>query len=180
MAAGKREARDLVNGPIASSMLLFAIPTLASNVLQSLNGSINAIWVGRFLGAQALAATANANITMFLMFSIVFGFGMASTVVIAQAAGRGDMDAARRSFGSATGFCTILGIVVAAAGWAFSPAMLRLLGTPVEAFDMALVYLRVIFIAMPATLIMASVKRDSRVSIIVSSMGTLPHESGGA
>lgn len=153
MAAGKREARDLVNGPIASSLLLFAIPTLASNVLQSLNGSINAIWVGRFLGAQALAATANANITMFLMFSIVFGFGMASTVVIAQAAGRGDMDAARRSFGSATGFCTILGIVVAAAGWAFSPAMLRLLGTPVEAFDMALVYLRVIFIAMPATLI---------------------------
>ncbi|HWV13408.1 MAG TPA: MATE family efflux transporter, partial [Sphingobium sp.] len=153
MAAGKREARDLVNGPIASSLLLFAIPTLASNVLQSLNGSINAIWVGRFLGAQALAATANANITMFLMFSIVFGFGMASTVVIAQAAGRGDMDAARRSFGSATGFCTILGIVVAAAGWIFAPAMLRLLGTPAEAFDMALVYLRVIFIAMPATLI---------------------------
>ncbi|WP_449473540.1 MATE family efflux transporter [Sphingobium chungangianum] len=153
MAAGKRETRDLVNGPIASSLLVFAVPTLASNVLQSLNGSINAIWVGRFLGAQALAATANANITMFLMFSIVFGFGMASTVVIAQAAGRGDMDAARRSFGSATGFCTILGTVVAAAGWAASPAMLHLLGTPAEAFDMALIYLRVIFIAMPATLI---------------------------
>jgi putative MATE family efflux protein len=153
MASREREARDLVNGPIASSLLLFAIPTLASNVLQSLNGSINAIWVGRFLGAQALAATANANITMFLMFSVVFGFGMASTVVIAQAAGRGDMDAARRSFGSATGFCTILGTVVAAAGWASSPALLRLLGTPAEAFDMALVYLRVIFIAMPATLI---------------------------
>ena len=99
MASREREARDLVNGPIASSLLLFAIPTLASNVLQSLNGSINAIWVGRFLGAQALTATANANITMFLMFSVVFGFGMASTVVIAQAAGRGDMDAARRSFG---------------------------------------------------------------------------------
>ena len=87
MASREREARDLVNGPIASYLLLFAIPTLASNVLQSLNGSINAIWVGRFLGAQALAATANANITMFLMFSVVFGFGMASTVVIAQAAG---------------------------------------------------------------------------------------------
>ena len=153
MAAGKRKARDLVNGPIASSLLFFAVPTLASNVLQSLNGSINAIWVGRFLGAQALAATANANITMFLMFSIVFGFGMASTVVIAQAAGRGDMDAARRSFGSATGFCTILGTVVAVVGWAASPALLRLLGTPAEAFGMALVYLRVIFIAMPATLI---------------------------
>ena len=153
MAADKRGARDLTTGPIASSLLLFAIPTLASNVLQSLNGSINAIWVGRFLGAQALAATANANITMFLMFSIVFGFGMASTVMIAQAAGRGDMDAARQAFGSATGFCTLLGVVVATAGWLGAPALLRLLATPAEAFDLALTYLRVIFIAMPASLI---------------------------
>src|SRR3546814_12910763 len=85
MVAREWRGRDLTQGPIASALLLFAIPTLASNILQSLNGSINAIWVGRFLGAQALAATANANITMFLMFSVVFGFGMASTVMIAPA-----------------------------------------------------------------------------------------------
>jgi Na+-driven multidrug efflux pump len=153
MAVEKRGAKDLTQGPIASTLLLFAIPTLASNVLQSLNGSINAIWVGRFLGPQALAATANANITMFLMFSIVFGFGMASTVMIAQAAGRGDMDAARQAFGSAIGFCALLGVVVATAGWFGAPAMLRLLATPAEAYDLALTYLRVIFIAMPATLV---------------------------
>jgi putative efflux protein, MATE family len=153
MEAGGRGAKDLTRGPIASTLLLFALPTLASNILQSLNGSINAIWVGRFLGAQALAATANANITMFLMFSVVFGFGMASTVMIAQAVGRHDMDAARRAFGSAVGFCTLLGLVVATAGWIGAPALLRLLATPVEAFDLALTYLRVIFIAMPASLL---------------------------
>ena len=79
MAGGKR---DLTQGPIASTLLLFAIPTLVGNVLQSLNGSINAIWVGRFLGEGALAATSNANIIMFLMFSAVFGFGMAATILI--------------------------------------------------------------------------------------------------
>ncbi|MBH1991759.1 MAG: MATE family efflux transporter [Sphingomonadaceae bacterium] len=145
--------RDLTQGPIASTLLLFAIPTLASNILQSLNGSINAIWVGRFLGAQALAATANANIIMFLMFSVVFGFGMASTVLIGQSMGRRDIDAARRAFGSAVGFCFCLAVVVAGAGWIGAPALLHLLATPAEAFDMALVYLRVIFIAMPATLL---------------------------
>ncbi|WP_242124797.1 MATE family efflux transporter [Sphingobium sp. Sx8-8] len=153
MEAGKGRAKDLTQGPIASTLLLFAIPTLASNILQSLNGSINAIWVGRFLGAQALAATANANIIMFLMFSVVFGFGMASTVMIAQAVGRGDLDAARRAFGSAVGFCTMLGVVVATAGWIGAPVLLRLLATPAEAFAMALTYLRVIFIAMPASLL---------------------------
>ncbi|WP_022681553.1 MATE family efflux transporter [Sphingobium bisphenolivorans] len=153
MEAQGRGGKDLTRGPIGSTLLLFAAPTLASNILQSLNGSINAIWVGRFLGAQALAATANANITMFLMFSVVFGFGMASTVMIAQAVGRDDLDGARRAFGSAVGFCTFLGIVVAMAGWIGAPALLRLLATPAEAFAMALTYLRVIFIAMPATLL---------------------------
>ncbi|CAM5345647.1 Putative MATE family efflux protein OS=Sphingobium scionense OX=1404341 GN=GGQ90_004121 PE=4 SV=1 [Sphingobium scionense] len=153
MTAGAQGARDLTQGPIASTLLTFAIPTLASNILQSLNGSINAIWVGRFLGPQALAATANANIIMFLMFSVVFGFGMASTVMIAQAVGARDMDAARRAFGSAVGFCFLLAMGVAVAGWFGGPALLRLLATPPEAFDMALTYLRVIFVAMPAGLL---------------------------
>lgn len=153
MRAPGQSTRDLTQAPIASALLMFAIPTLASNILQSLNGSINAIWVGRFLGAQALAATANANLIMFLMYSVIFGFGMASTVVIGQSVGRRDMEAARRAFGSAIGFCSMLGLAVATAGWLGAPALLRLLATPAEAFDMALVYLRVIFISMPASLL---------------------------
>jgi Na+-driven multidrug efflux pump len=49
---------DLTQGSIGSTLLKFALPTLASSILQSLNGTINAIWVGRFLGEGALAASA--------------------------------------------------------------------------------------------------------------------------
>ncbi|WP_281822739.1 MATE family efflux transporter [Sphingobium sp. BS19] len=145
-------------------MLVFALPTLASNVLQSLNGSINSIWVGRFLGEGALAATANANIIMFLLFSAVFGFGMAATVMVGQAFGRRDIAAARRAFGSALGFCFLLAIVVSAAGWIGAPAILRALATPGAAFDLALTYLRVIFLAMPASLISVMVMMGLRGS----------------
>lgn len=162
MVASRPGTKDLTQGPIGATLLMFAIPTLASNILQSLNGSINAIWVGRFLGAQALAATANANIIMFLMFSVVFGFGMASTVVIAQSVGARDIDAARRAFGSAVGFCSILGLGVAIAGWIGAPALLHMLATPVEAYDLALVYLRVIFFAMPATLLVVMIMMGLR------------------
>src|SRR3546814_12524068 len=71
-------------GPITKTLILFALPTLASNILQTLSGSVNSIWVGQFLGNSALAATANANIIMFLMFGAFFGFGMAATVLIGQ------------------------------------------------------------------------------------------------
>ena len=125
MAAARRPGgRDLTSGPITRTLLLFALPTLGSNVLQSLNGSINAIWLGRLLGEAALAATANANIIMFLMFGAVFGFGMASTILIGQAMGARDIVAARRAFGTAVGLVLTGAIVIATLGWLFSPESL--------------------------------------------------------
>ena len=88
--------RDLTRGPIGKTLLAFAMPTLGSNVLQSLNGSINTIWVGRFLGENALAATSNANIIMFLMFGMVFGFGMWRR----SSSGRASADATSRAGGA--------------------------------------------------------------------------------
>ena len=53
--------RDLTQGPLGRTLFVFALPVLGGNVLQSLNGSVNAVWVGRFLGEEALTAIANAN-----------------------------------------------------------------------------------------------------------------------
>ena len=43
-------------GPVAKTLFLFALPSLGVNILQSLNGSVNSVWIGRFLGEEALAA----------------------------------------------------------------------------------------------------------------------------
>lgn len=151
---GRPGQRDLTTGPIGSALLMFALPTLASNVLQSLNGSINAIWVGRFLGEGALAATSNANIIMFLMFGAVFGFGMAATIIVGQSWGRRDVDAARRAFGSAIGLVLLGSITVGALGWVYAPQILMALATPTDAFEPALDYLRVIFLALPPSMLL--------------------------
>jgi putative MATE family efflux protein len=143
--------RDLTKGAIAPALLLFALPTLGSNILQSLTGSINAIWVGRYLGEGALAATSNANLVMFLMYAGVFGFGMAATILVGQAIGRGDVDAARRALGTAIGLLVGGAAVIAALGWLFAPQLLRLLATPPAVQHLALAYLRVIFLSMPAS-----------------------------
>jgi putative MATE family efflux protein len=151
--AGPRE-RDLTNGAIGPTLLAFALPTLGSSILQSLNGSINTIWVGRFLGENALAATSNSNIVMFLLSAFVFGFGMASTILIGQAWGRGDVDAARRVLGTASGAFLLVALLIACAGWLLAPTILQVLGTPPEAAPLALAYLRVIFISLPPSLMM--------------------------
>ncbi len=146
------QPRDLTSGPVMRTLILFSLPTLGSNLLQSLNGTINSIWIGRLIDDAALAASANANIVMFLTFAAVFGFGMAATVRMGQAFGARQVDQARRTFGSALGLCLILAAIVAIAGWIAAPALLRLLATPGDAFALALAYLRVIFIAIPGSM----------------------------
>ena len=58
---------SLTEGSIPRTLFTFAIPILLGNVLQSINGSINAIWIGKYLGAAALTGASNANIVMFLL-----------------------------------------------------------------------------------------------------------------
>ncbi|MDP3905820.1 MATE family efflux transporter [Novosphingobium sp.] len=140
---------DLTQGPLLRTLMLFALPQLVGNVLQSLNGSINAIWVGQLLGDKALAATANANIIMFLLFALVFGFGMAATVKIGQAWGRKDVPGARRALGTALGLTGAIALVTTAGGMVLAPQLLDLLATPGDARGEALAYLRVVFIANP-------------------------------
>jgi putative MATE family efflux protein len=157
-----RGGHDLTNGPIARTLLLFALPTLGTNILQSLNGSINSIWVGRFLGENALAATSNANLVMFLMLAAVFGLGIAATILVGQNMGKRDIEAVRRVFGTIVGFFIVASVVIAIAGYLLAPAMLHLLATPPEAAKLAEAYLRVIFLAMPALFLVTAIGMSAR------------------
>lgn len=140
---------DLTQGPIFGTMIRFAIPMLIGNIIQTLNGSINAIWVGRLIGESALAATANANMIMFLMIAAVFGLGNATTVRVGQYFGHRNIDAARRTFGSGVGFSTVISVIASILGWAFSTKLLHLMATPAASFAEAEAYLQVIFITLP-------------------------------
>lgn len=155
--AARPATRDLTRGPIARTLLVFALPILAGNVLQSLNGSINAIWIGRFLGEDALAAVANANNIMFFLLGAVFGVGMAATILVAQAMGRHDDVGAKKVIGTATTFFLGVSCVVALAGFPLSRTLLAWMGTPGTALPLAEAYLRIIFMAVPAMYLFASV-----------------------
>jgi putative MATE family efflux protein len=146
--------RDLTSGPALKTLFLFALPSLGVNILQSINGSVNSVWIGRFLGEEALAASSNAGMVMFLMFASLFGFAMATTILIGQHMGRRDINAVRRTIGSAIGMFAIAGTLTAVLGWLFAPQLLHLLATPKAAFPLALSYLRVIFLGMPFTFLM--------------------------
>jgi putative MATE family efflux protein len=140
---------DLTQGPIARTLLLFSLPVLGSSVLQSLNGSINAIWVGRLLGPEALTATTNATLILLLLLGTMFGVGMAATIMVGQALGAKDLPHAKKVVGTTASFFVSVSLALAIGGFAASEQLLIWMGTPQEARPLAEDYLRVVFLSMP-------------------------------
>src|ERR1700719_1365416 len=102
---------SFTEGSISRALFKFALPILFANVLQSLNGSVNSIWVGRFLGEAALTATSNANTVMFLLIGAAFGISMAATILIGQCIGANDLDETKRVVGTSATFFAAISVV---------------------------------------------------------------------
>ena len=141
---------SLTEGPIARTLLLFALPILGSTVLQSLNASVNAIWIGHFLGESALSAVSNASLIVFLLLTAVFGVSMASTILVGQSLGARNMIEAKRVVGTGVSFFVALSTLVSVFGYFNTAWMLEKLGTPADAMPYAVPYLRMVFVAMPS------------------------------
>jgi putative MATE family efflux protein len=143
-------APSLTEGPIARTLLLFSLPILGANVLQSLNASINMIWIGHYLGEAALTASSNATLILFFLLGLVFGISMANTLLVGQAVGARDIDQAKRVVGTSIGFFMMLSLLVTVLGYLFTPQILAAMRTPADALPFAVAYMRIIFLALPS------------------------------
>ena len=141
--------RTLTEGSIPVGLFRFSLPILFANILQSLNGSVNSIWVGRYLGEAALTATSNANTVMFLLIGAAFGVALAATILIGQYVGASNLRETKRVVGTSATFFAAISVAMAAAGLLLCRPLLLAMRTPPESLELAVAYMRVIFLALP-------------------------------
>jgi putative MATE family efflux protein len=142
--------RSLTEGSIPIGLYRFALPILFANILQSLNGSVNSIWVGRYLGEAALTATSNANTVMFLLIGAAFGVALAATILIGQSIGANDIAETKRVIGTSATFFAAISVALAVAGLILCRPLLIAMSTPADSLPLAVAYMRVIFLAVPS------------------------------
>src|SRR5499427_354685 len=138
--------------PLWRSFLIFLGPMVLANVLQSLSGTFNVVFIGQMLGTPALAAVSAVYPVIFFLISLVIGIGAGASVLIGQAWGARERHKVRTIAGTALLLGLLLGLAVAVRGGTFTEAMLRWLHTPVEVYADAVSYARVIMLAMPGLL----------------------------
>lgn len=141
--------RRLIDGPVASTLVRFGMPLLATNTLMALSGSWGAVWVSHALGPDALTAVVNANLFMWMMTGSVMGVGSAAGIAIGQALGHGDRSVVKRLTGNAITFALGTSLLTGVLGFILAPNLLDLIQLPLSARDMAIDYLRFTCVSMP-------------------------------
>lgn len=147
--------QDLTQGVVWKKLLLFFLPIAAGTCIQQLYNAVDGLIVGRFVGTNALAAVGGSSAQI---INLLIGFFVAITsgasVVIAQVYGANRERDVQLAAGNAIAVFALLGLLLMVFGLVFSPAMLRLLKTPEETLDDAILYLRIYFIGVPFILIL--------------------------
>ena len=107
---------ELTRGPVLKSLLWFAIPMILGDLLQQCYNVADTLIVGRFLGADALAAVGSAFSLMTFLTSILLGLSMGSGVVFSIRYGQGDIQGLKEriyaSFLLLAGVTVVLNILV--------------------------------------------------------------------
>jgi putative MATE family efflux protein len=136
--------------PMWQILLVFLIPLMLSNVVQSASQTMASIWIGRLISTQALGAISAVFPIVFLLFSFVFGVSSGASVLVGQAFGANDHHKVKRVAGTVIAAALYLGIIVAFVGGLGSPTILGWLHTPADIVGQSDAYARVLFLTMPA------------------------------
>jgi len=141
---------DLTSGSIWRHLIAFSLPMLAGSFLQTSYSLINAVWVGKFLGNEALAAVTVCFPPFFLMMAVANGLGMASSVLVSQAYGAKDDAGVTVIVNAGTALTFFLSLACLVAGHAGAEPLLKLMGTTPDVLPLAVPYLRLMSFSVPA------------------------------
>lgn len=135
--------------PLWQRFSLFLIPLMASNILQALSGTINAVFIGQMLGVDALASVATFFPIVFFLISFMIGLSAGSTILIGQAWGARNIVRVKQVAGTTltTAFC--MGLVVAVIGGIWTEQIVSLLGAPENIRAVTVQYGRIMLLGQP-------------------------------
>ena len=145
----KRVGRDLTQGSIVKTLLLFAVPILLTNIVQQLYNTVDLIIIGQFAGREGTVGTSTGGDLANLLTMLSIGFSAAGEVYIAQLAGAKEYEKLHKAMGTLLTLLMGVSVVAGIGGAVFSAPFLRMLNTPAEAFSQAQDYMIVTSLGMP-------------------------------
>lgn len=143
--------RDMTSGSPMKLIVGFAVPIFLGNLFQQLYSVVDAMVLGRAVGADALAAAGSTQALSFLVLGFITGLTHGYAILIAQRFGAGDYAGVRRTAANAGYLAAVSSLIITAASLLGARALLEVMHTPEDIFRDALLYIQVIFIGTAAS-----------------------------
>lgn len=146
-------AKSMTEGNPLKLVLQFAMPLLAGNIFQQTYNIADAAIVGNYLGTKALAAVGASASVQFLVMGFCIGICCGFGIPVAQRFGAKDYKAMRSCIFHA-GFLTfIVAAVLTVACALLCKPILNILSTPDDIYKNAYIYLLVLFLGIPFSML---------------------------
>lgn len=143
---------DMCNGPVLSKVIAFSLPLMLSSCLQLLFNAADVVVVGQFAGSESLAAVGSTTALINLLINLFIGLSIGTNVTVAHTLGSGDDQGTRDNVHTAISLSIISGLALVVIGLLFTKPLLIWMGSPDDVLDKAAIYLKIIFIGMPANM----------------------------
>jgi len=152
MAAVRYEI-DMTKGSILKNMLRFALPLMLTNIMQLLYNAADQIVVGRWAGPHCLAAVGATSSFTVLLTNLFIGLSIGANVAVSKRYGARDLDSLKMATHTTVLLSFFGGIAACILGQLLCRPVLELMGTPEDVINLSVLYMRVIFIGVPAQII---------------------------
>ena len=139
---------QMTEGNISKKLVFFAVPVLISNLFQQLYNTVDTAIVGRFVGANALAAVGTCNLVIVFMIYFFIGLSNGSSVVLSQAFGENDNEKIFKTVHTTMGLSVISGIALMTIGLLSAETILKWINTPDDVIGYAITYIKIYFLSM--------------------------------
>ena len=144
---------DMCNGPLVGNLLRFSIPLMASGILQLLFNAADIIVLGQFASSSAMAAVGATSSLNSLMVNLFLGLSIGCSVVMAHSYGAQDWRRVHDTVHTAVLLALICGAVLVVASIPLLPILLRWMDTPSDLLNQSILYMRIVFVGMPAMML---------------------------
>lgn len=124
-------------------LVRFAFPLLLGNLFQQLYNAVDSLVVGNFCGNEALAAVSSSGSLQHLLIGFFQGVFIGGSVIVSRNFGAKDMDGVDEAVHTLVVFAIGAGVILSIVGVAFTPTILRWIGTPENVMPNSITYFRI-------------------------------------
>lgn len=148
-----KKQHNMLQGSPIKSIILFALPIMASSLLQYNYSLVDNIIVGRYVSEHALAAVGSVGPINSFIIGAALGLTTGFTIPVSHAFGERNKEKLSRFAGGSIALAFLIGCIIMVVSHIVSPILLRLVGTPDEIIDLSASYINILYYGVPVQML---------------------------